>query len=261
MKIFLSIFLSFILALLAYIKNAMTKPALLLAFIFSCLITYYGDIISFIILLIVFLGSLIGSKIKNNIRNQIQNDIILKPHQKDIFQIIANVGIGTFSIIIYAITKNELLLIIYSSIMAESLADTLASDIGVLSKKTPINILTLKKGQRGLSGNISSIGLISSFIGALLIGLIYYSSNFQIPNLLIITISGFIGAIIDSFLGASIQVQYICPKCHKITERKEHCNQKTTHYKGKKIINNDVVNFLSNFIAGIISLITLIILK
>ncbi|MDE5539835.1 MAG: DUF92 domain-containing protein, partial [Bacilli bacterium] len=140
-------------------------------------------------------------------------------------------------------------------IMAESLADTLASDIGFLSSKPPINIITLKKSIPGLSGNISFLGLVSSFIGSLIISLIFIAFHFNISYLVIILLSSFLGAVFDSLLGATIQVKYKCPKCKIITEKKEHCQTKTNYYQGLSFINNDVVNFLSNLFAGLIGLI------
>lgn len=248
MNLGISIILSLLLGLIAYLKRALTMPALILAVLFSTLITYFGGITSFIILVVVFLGSIITKLFHKS----------KKKAKRKLIQIISNVGIGVLSLIIYKFTSNDLYLLIYASVMAESLADTLASDIGVLSKSEPINILTFKKGERGLSGNISFLGLTSALIGSLLIGTIYYiGMDKSITSFIIIILSGFLGSLIDSILGASIQVKYKCTKCKKITERKEHCGKKTNYYKGIKWIDNNLVNLLSNAIVFIILLIIL----
>ena len=248
MNLGISIILSLLLGLIAYLKRALTMPALILAVLFSTLITYFGGLTSFIILVVVFLGSIITKLFHKN----------KKSNKRKLIQIISNVGIGVLSLIIYKFTSNDLYLLIYASVMAESLADTLASDIGVLSKSEPINILTFKKGERGLSGNISFLGLTSALIGSLLIGTIYYiGMDKSITSFIIIILSGFLGSLIDSILGASIQVKYKCTKCKKITERKEHCGKKTNYYKGIKWIDNNLVNLLSNAIVFIILLIIL----
>ena len=221
-------------------------PALIFAVLFSTLITYFGGLTSFIILVVVFLGSIITKLFHKN----------KKSNKRKLIQIISNVGIGVLSLIIYKFTSNDLYLLIYASVMAESLADTLASDIGVLSKNEPINILTFKKGERGLSGNISFLGLTSALIGSLLIGTIYYiGMDKSVISFIIIILSGFLGSLIDSILGASIQVKYKCEKCKKITERKEHCGKETNYYKGIKWIDNNLVNLLSNAMVFIILLI------
>ena len=248
MNLGISIILSLLLGLIVHLKKALTMPALIPAVLFSTLITYFGGITSFIILVVVFLGSIITKLFNKN----------KKRYKRKLIQIISNVGVGTLSLIIYKITANDIYLLVYASVMAESLADTLASDIGILSKREPINILTLKKGERGLSGNISILGLISALIGSLLIGTIYYIGiEKNIISFLIIVLSGFLGSLVDSILGASIQVKYRCEKCKKITERKEHCGKKTNYYKGIKWIDNNLVNLLSNLIIFIILLIIL----
>lgn len=254
MKYFIiSLVLSFLLAIFSYIKKAMTTSALILAFIFAFLITYFGGVSSYLILMAVFLGIVITSKIGKKERLKVNKNVIEKSGQKDICEIIANVGTGAVTLILYGIYKEPFLLVVYASIMAESLADTLASDIGVLSHKKPINIITLKRSEPGLSGNISFLGLASSLIGAFIIAIIFCAFHFSIKYLIIITLSGFLGAIFDSILGATIQVKYKCQKCSKITEKKNHCQKETIYYKGLKIINNDIVNLTSNIFAGVIS--------
>ncbi len=258
MKLMTSIVLSFLLALFAYIKKSMTNMALLVAFIFSVIITFFGGLPYFLILLTVFLGTVVANKIKKEERSKI-NKVIEKSGKKDIYQILANVLVGTLCIIIYAFTKNIIFLVAYASVMAEALSDSLASDIGVLSKKDPINILTLNKSKPGLSGNISLLGLIASFIGALLIALIFIIFNGRFIYFLVIILSGFIGALFDSFLGATIQVKYKCVNCSLETERLYHCDKKCKKIRGIRFINNDVVNFLSNLISGLIAIMLLVV--
>lgn len=77
----------------------------------------------------------------------------------------------------------------------------------------------------------------------------------SVISFIIIILSGFLGSLIDSILGASIQVKYKCEKCKKITERKEHCGKETNYYKGIKWIDNNLVNLLSNAMVFIILLI------
>ncbi len=243
MNLGISIVLSLLLGFLARIKKALTIPALLIAIVFSIIITYFGGITAFIILVSVFLGSIITKLFTKK-----------KKHEKRVMiQIIANVGTSTLAILLYKITSNPTYLLIYASVMAESLADTLASDIGTLSKKMPINILTGKTGEKGISGNISFLGLSSSLLGSLFIGIIYYLGiNHSITSVAIILLSGFFGSIFDSILGASIQVKYKCPVCQKITEKKVHCEKETQYEKGIKFVDNNLVNLLSNLFVFIV---------
>ncbi len=250
-NVLLSLVLSLALALVAYFKKAMTPKALFFAFIFAFIIIYCGGLVSFLILVTVFLGSIIEKLVFKKKKDEITK----KSGPKDSIQILANVSLGTIFTLFYKTTHNTIFLILYASIMAESLADTLASDIGIHSKKNTINILTLQKSTPGLSGNITFLGLASAFIGSFLISLIYYAFSSSFIGILIITLSGFLGSICDSFLGATVQVKYKCSKCNIITEKNFHCENKTNYYQGLKFINNDTVNFLSNLIALLLSFI------
>ncbi len=257
MNLLMAFLLSFLLAFLAFIKKALTPSALILAFIFAFLIAFIGGFPSFLMLSTVFLSTVVAGKIKAEKRKEISKDIHEKGHQKDVMSIIANVAPGVFSLIIYYLTKNNCYLIVYAALMAEAISDSLASDIGILSKKEPINILTFKKSSAGLSGNISLLGVFASFIGSLLIALIYLIFYHNISIFLIITTCGFLGNFIDSYLGALFQVKYKCPKCGIITEKETHCDTKTKYYQGIKILNNDMINILSNILTGLICYILL----
>ena len=251
-ELIISIGLSLFLAGFAYYKKAMTNSALLVAFIFSVIITYFGGVSSFLMLATVFLLTVVANLIKKEVRINKTKDIHEKGHKKDIRSIIANVAPGTFTIIFYGLTNNHIYLVIFAALMSEAISDSLASDIGILSNKPPINILTFKKSTPGLSGNISLLGMLASLIGSACIAGIYYAFNPNFSIFAIITICGFMGNLIDSFLGAILQVKYKCPKCHIITEKETHCNTKTIICNGEKRFNNDTINLISNILTGVL---------
>ena len=70
MNLGISIILSLLLGLIAHLKKALTMPALILAVLFSTLITYFGGITSFIILVVVFLGSIITKLFNKNYKSK-----------------------------------------------------------------------------------------------------------------------------------------------------------------------------------------------
>ena len=246
MNIFLCIILSLLLAGVGYYKKAFTYIGLLGAFIISVTMCYCGGLIGFIALTSLFIITITTDKIGKKKKKSIENDKTEKNGKRDIFQILANLFIATVLIIIYKLTNNEKYLICFLISIAESAADTSASGIGILANKT-YNILTLKKSEKGLSGNISVLGLITSFLAALLISFIVMFKINNIYIMLIIAIFGFLGGVVDSILGC-FQSKYKCCVCNKVTEKSKHCGKSTSHYKGLKHLNNDLVNFLSNLI-------------
>ena len=109
------------------------------------------------------------------------------------------------------------------------------------------NILNLKPIQQGVSGGISLIGSFGALIGAIIIalsGCYWFSENFLLYFLIVI-IAGIFGSFFDSILGATIQVQFECNNCSKITEKNKHCGQSTKAVRGFNWITNDVVNILA----------------
>ena len=85
-------------------------------------------------------------------------------------------------------------------------ADTLASEIGVLSK--PIMITSRQKVKPGTDGGVSLLGTLSGLIGAIIIGITAFILNVSpdiTHSILIAAVSGMVGCFADSLLGATLE--------------------------------------------------------
>ena len=90
--------------------------------------------------------------------------------------------------------------------IATATADTMASEIGVLSK--PILITSRERVKPGTDGGISVLGTAAGLIGALIIGLTAYFVNVSpelSSSILIALFAGMIGCFADSLLGATLE--------------------------------------------------------
>lgn len=253
MNIYLSFIFSFCLALIAFLKKSFTNLGLLTAFIISVVMCYCGGYQAFFSLVLLFIITKITDKVGLRNKENIIDNVHEKKDCRDLFQVLNNLFLATLFIVLYKISGLDKFMMMFYISLAISAADTSASGLGILSKNC-YNLISLKKSDRGLSGNVSLIGLFSSVIAALIVGLSSLLYMSQILNVIIISIYGFLGSLIDSLLGC-IQVKYICSDCKTITEKKIHCDKKTDYYKGLKILNNDGVNFLSNLICLVIYII------
>lgn len=159
---------------------------------------------------------------------------------------------------------------------ATGLADTLASEMGILSsvnavKSQPVLITQpWKYVPPGTNGGVTIQGLVWSMIGGFIISsfmiLFDYCSGILIPEssfvlLLYGIICGLLGSIIDSILGATIQATYYNiktkqvlhhhhhPKCQKINN---HEDVIVHHICGIDFLTNEQVNFVSMAITSYI---------
>jgi len=231
-------------AIFAYQREKTTKMATLLSWLLGVLIIYFGGFSSFLLLVVMFVSVTLASYIKRKYREQIVFDIHKKTGTRDSIQILSNLSISALSLGIYHFTQNEFFLTIYACLMAVLLADTLGSELGILSKKDPVDICRFKKIQKGLSGGITGFGLLTSLLGSLIIaGIYFFMMNQNISMMIFIVIIGFLGSLLDSVYGSLFQVSYQCQKCQVLTEKEIHCQKETLYQKGFKWMNNDFVNF------------------
>lgn len=256
MNIYISLLLSFLLAFFAYLKKSFTIAGLSTAFIICFIMCICGSYQAFLSLLMLFLITIVTDKIKKKEKESIIKDKHEKNDKRDAYQVLDNLLLACIFIIIYRLSNNIVFLKLFFISLAVSAADTSASGIGVLSKKS-FNILTFKKAERGLSGNVSILGFIASLLASFFVALLYLLFQKSIVTICFITTFGFLGAVLDSLLGC-FQVKYKCTKCGSVTEKKNHCDNRTLYYKGLKWLNNDFVNLISNMILIGISYIILI---
>lgn len=134
-------------------------------------------------------------------------------------------------------------MITYYASIAVSMSDTVSSETGNYFKGSVFDITSFREIEKGLSGGISVKGTLLGFLGSLLIGGLYwFCYGAAISTVLIITMSGFAGMLIDSVIGSIFQSKYINEKGN-VTEAKSGAAKLM---KGFHWMSNDTVNALSN---------------
>lgn len=255
-QLILSLFIAFLIVFISYRLKFLTINGSVATFFLAGIIFSLGGIKWSVPILTFFILSSLLSKARKK-KNENVELFFEKSGVRDYAQVLANGGIGGVLVVMNFLTQNDFYYLLYLSSLSAVCADTWATELGTWKKTETYNILTFKKVEQGVSGGISLIGSFGALLGTFVIafsGVFWINMNY-IHYFLLIIVSGFAGSIIDSILGATLQLQHECNICKKITERKIHCGVKTNYYQGFYWIDNDVVNFIVSLAAPLIIII------
>ena len=253
MQLIIGFILGAFVAFASYKVKFLTRSGATATFLLAGTIFGIGGIKWSVPILTFFILSSILSKIrKKNTENT--ETYFEKSGIRDHMQVIANGGIGGILVVYNNFYPDELFFYMYIASLAAVCADTWATEIGTYKKSRTYNIINFKPVKQGMSGGISLLGTIGSFLGATTIALSGFPwiADNHLSYFLIIIACGIGGSLFDSLLGATIQVQYYCGRCDKITEKIKHCDQKSEYYRGYLWLNNDLVNLFAGLAGTII---------
>ncbi len=203
------------------------------------------------ILLVAFFASSSGlSRIFNPQKKAVSEDFS-KSGRRDWVQVLANGGAAWLALLAGAMgwLSQSVAWLAFAAALATANADTWATELGVLSRTPPRLVTTGAPAPTGASGAVSLLGTLVGLAAALLIGLLagWLLGRDLMLVVLVVGVSGLLGSLIDSYLGATVQAGYYCPKCRKETERHplHSCGTATQLRRGLPWFSNDGVNFLS----------------
>lgn len=127
--------------------------------------------------------------------------------KRDAGQVLANGGIAALVAYssIFIPQASIFVSVAIAGALSAATADTLSSELGNVLGRRYINILTLKKDQRGLDGVISLEGTLAGIAGSSLIAFILYYQNTDWPAFFAVALGGLAGNLADSYLGATVE--------------------------------------------------------
>ena len=227
--------LAALIAAVAYVRQSLSRSGAITAVIIGTIIYASGGVFMMSVLLTFFVSSnVIGRLFKIN----------KQPAKRSAKQVLANGLVATLLAVMFTMTQDESFLLLFVISIAVATADTWSSELGVLSKTSPVSIVTFKATKYGVSGSVTKVGLLASFLGAILI------SSFVMFNLWVV-LFGFLGSLLDSFLG-HFQVRYLEPLTRDIVEDHEKSST-VLYHSGIRYLTNDGVNFISNVVTVLIA--------
>ncbi len=243
-QMILAIVLGVSIGLFSYYFNFLSLSGSVATFLLATIVYGIGGWMWTMPILTFFIASSLLSKYGKAKKEKLEL-IFDKSSKRDSGQVTANGGLAGIIIILwYSFPERNDFYVMYLASIAAVTADTWGTEIGTLLKGRPRSIITLRSVDVGTSGGVSLAGFIGGALGA---GLIVLSAAIFEPSFLSwsisgkLIISGVIGSIVDSLLGATIQAQYSTEE-GKVTERTVVHEVPTTLVRGFRWMNNDLVN-------------------
>uniref|UniRef100_A0A8B9FLF3 Transmembrane protein 19 n=1 Tax=Amazona collaria TaxID=241587 RepID=A0A8B9FLF3_9PSIT len=225
-------------------------------------------------LFVFFVTSSKLTKWKKDIKKQIDSEY-KEGGQRNWLQVLCNGGVPTELAILYMIengpgeipidfskqyTASWMCLSLLGA-LACSAGDTWASEIGsVMSKSKPRLITTWEKVPVGTNGAITFVGLLSSLLGGMVVGIAYFITQLifvtdlevsapQWPIIVFGAAAGLLGSIVDSYLGATMQYSGFDQNIGMVVN---HQTKDSKHISGKPILDNNAVNLFSSIIIALV---------
>ena len=263
-----------VIGVLAFLKQSLDLSGTISAVVMGVIVLWCTQLEGFLLLLLFFVGSNVVGRLSKRIRRQTSGELFIeqKGSRRDSMQVLSNGLMATLGALMWYCTGKLSALVMFGAAIAEATSDTFAGEIGRLSKKPPVSIRTLTPVPKGLSGGITLLGTATAFIASLVIALSWFiffgrycaSVSHGLLALSIIAITGFMGCIVDSYLGACAQAHYRDPVTGELTEKEygegpSACGSegKTERFElvqGIRWIDNDMVNLLSNLFSAVFAL-------
>lgn len=285
LNLLIGFFLALVIALAARNAGMLSRSGARAATGLGTIIFGLGGLTWALMLLVFFVSSSVLSRLFKQ-RKQLLEENYAKGSERDAWQVLANGGVAGLFVVAHGFYPMQAWPWIgFAAALAAANADTWATELGALSVYPPRLISNGQKVEPGTSGGITLTGVLAALAGAgvvSLVGVIFWRGatglslvgvpfnlaellgvspvNFSLEHralwLVILTLAGLAGSLVDSLLGATFQAVYRCPVCAKETERypKHGCGTPTVRVRGLPWLNNDLVNLACTLSAALAAL-------
>lgn len=239
---------SILIAYGAFFLTWLTIDAVLPVIVLGTTIYGFGGLILTIAVIVFFItGSLFTRLNEDHTTTQ---SVAGHEIRRDGVQVWANGFWIAFFCILWFLSEIDIMLGAAFGVVAVATADTWATEVGIRNPGHTIDLKTRKTVPPGTDGGVSFKGTFFSFLGALLIG--FFASQGVAGStlwiLFSVTLGGFLGCLIDSYIGAVYQRNPKSLPSDSLWLKLDNDKQ------------NSLVNWLSTGSGGIITLLLLLII-
>lgn len=252
------------LAVFAKRKRALDRGAAVLAVLFSGLYMLMGPIL-FTCSLAFFFSSSAVTKLGYSSKKR--KGVAEREFGRSAAQVVGAGGVAAVISALSIVAPRDMqasFLTAAITAIAASNADTWAAELGSLSQSRP-RLITRPRifVEPGTSGGVTLLGELGSAAGSALIALATlfasYISGKPVPETQVMQIFllGWLGELLDSVIGATLQRKFYCPRCAVYTDREIHkCGSRTEHRGGFFHVTNEVTNIVATSAVSLLGFLT-----
>lgn len=247
-QILIGLLFSILVAFIAFFGNWISLDATKAVIVFGAIIFGLGGWPLALAVLAFFITSSLltrWNRVQKNSGSESYSRKSESSKRRDGYQIWANgFWIALFCIIWY-LTGSDAFMAAAFTALAGATADTWSTEVGTVNPGKTVKINSFQPVRPGSDGGVSLKGTLASSVGALLIaGFIFTTDTlFPVQLFFVVFILGFIGSIIDSYLGALI------------TDHKIRLKAPSDFSGNSLMFSNSFVNWASTGASAIIALI------
>lgn len=245
--IILGLVLSTLVAYLAFFSNWITLDATKSVIVLGTITLGLGGWWVALAMLFFFVSSSMLTRFRNRVagidpeKRNIHHDL---QSRRDGYQVWANGFWVAFFLLGWFLTNLEAALMAAFAVLASAAADTWATEMGSVKPGKTRKITNFEVVKPGTDGGISLKGTLASLVGSFTVAL-FVIPVFEQPSafVAIVFISGFLGAVADSYVGCYLQ--------------KEEARDAvpTDYFHNQNTFKNSLVNWLSTGIGGFLAFI------
>lgn len=211
-----SVLLSGGLSYVAYARHLLTSGGSIAAFFVALSIGTFGGLSWLLLILVFVVSAFIATRFRLTAKSRLglQEG---KRGERGSINVVANSLPAVAVAILYFVLHNGLLAPVYLVAIASATSDTVASEIGIFDSRTRL-ITNMRPVPRGTDGGVSPIGTAAAFASSVFIVSVGYALLFAFHlhmNPVLIAYAsafGFLGSVIDSLLGATLERRGIIGK-------------------------------------------------
>jgi uncharacterized protein (TIGR00297 family) len=204
-----------------------------------------------VLLILYFVSSTALSRWRTDLKSRRAGAIVQKGGPRDASQVLANGGVFAAGAALSASGGDGFWAVAGLGALSASAADTWATEIGTLSDAAPRSVATWRRVPVGTSGGVTILGSVASVAGALFVAAAAALLGWPPATAVAALAGGIVGSLLDSVLGATVQLRRWCEACGMETEQSVHrCGTVTRYRRGLRWVENDAVNLLATIGGG-----------